>query len=130
MFRLADPGDDYPGWIEVRVPGADAPLRHPVRWRWLPDDEINPLLAASPSALLRRVVVGWDAVHDHDGGAIDFSPESLEALLNVAYWRRAATDAYLRFVAGLPEKNSAPPPAAGGAAVNGVSGSSPSTRVR
>lgn len=117
MFRLASPDDTYPGSVEAMVPGADAPQRFPVRWRLLKDSEINALLAQGSATLLKRAVAGWEGVHEHDGTAIPFSDQNLALLLDKApYVRRAMLDAYVRFAAGQPEKNSATPPADGGEA--------------
>ena len=121
MFRLADPDEQYGATVEVAVPGAEAPGRFKVRWLLLRDAEINELLAAGGEELLLRVVVGWDHVHDHAGEPIPYSEENLRLLAGLAYMRRAMVDAYVRWVAGLPAKNSATPPADGGAAAKAES---------
>ena len=131
MFRLANPDDSWPATVEVDVPGEDKPQSHRARWRVLPDAEINRLLARQrgAQALLERALAGWEDVREHDGSEIPFSVDAIARLCEVAYWRRAAVDAYLRWVAGLPEKNSSTPPAAGGAAATDGSGSSPATSI-
>ena len=130
MFRLADPDHAWPGTIEVAVPGRDEPMRHPARWRLLDDDEIDRLLAQSSTALLKRALAGWDGIEEHDGTPLPHSERAVERLCRVPYWRRAAVDAYMRFVSGLPEKNSSTPPADGGeAAEERTRSSSPPTSI-
>ena len=129
MFRLANPDDTWRSRLDVAVPGDEAPQSHYVWWRVLDDDEINTLLAQSGQALLERAMANWEGVATFDGKELPFSPENLARLCQVPYWRRAAVDAYLRWIAGLPSKNSSTPPAAGGAAATGSSGSSAKTSI-
>lgn len=129
MFRLANSDDVYPGTVVVDVPGADAPQRHPVSWRLIGDREINRLLAQSAHALLQRVIAGWGGLAHNNGAEIAFDADGLALLCDVPYWRRAAVDAYLRFVTGLPEKNCSAPPSTGGGAAAEKSASSPPTRT-
>ncbi len=116
MFRLADPNETYPTPVAVDVPapgGGTAPQTFVCRFRLLEDAEIDRLAAESDAALLRRAIAGWSDIADHDGAPLACTEENVDRLARIAYFRRAAVDAYVRFVAGLPEKNSAAPPAAG-----------------
>ena len=128
MFRLPAADFAWPGSATIRLPTGEV-WCHPVRWTYLDDDEINRLLAISGSALLRRAMVGWEGIEDEDGSAIPFSAQNLDRLCKVPYWRTAAVDAYLRSVAGLPEKNSATPPAIGCEAAAENLTSSPKTSM-
>ena len=127
MFRLPKQDYEWPGTVQVMVPGQAVPVPHPVRWRYRSDEQINGLLAQSGAALLRVVVVGFHGIADPDGARMDFSPENLDKLCDIPFWRRSAIDSYVKAVAGLPDLNSATPPADGDAAETASSGSSPKT---
>ena len=115
-FRLASPDETYRRLVQIRVPGAAAPQPLRVHWRLLDDAAVNGLLAESNSSLVRAVLVGWEGLQEHDGTPIPFDAENLERVAGIAYLRRPLVDEYLRFCSGLPEKNSATPPASGAAA--------------
>ena len=124
MFRLADPDHRWRGVVEVRRPDGEV-AQFGVEWRLVADsrttalltpDSAAPTLGAAQTRLLREVLVGWEDVRDHDDAELPFSAEALERLCDERWIRRAVVDAYLRFAAGLPEKNSLTPPASGAAA--------------
>lgn len=105
-LRLASPGEARGGTAFVRVPGADAAVAVRMRWRILDDGDINAALSDGGEAgLLRKVVAGWEDVYDADGDPIAFGAEALGRLCEVAYFRRGVVDSYLRWVAGVAEKN-------------------------
>lgn len=107
-LRLADPDAAYPARIAVDVPsqaGGAERAEMEVRFRLLADDEIDRLLAESQAALLERAVADWSGVEDHAGEPLPCTPENVARVCGLAYWRRSAVNAYMRFAAGLPEKN-------------------------
>lgn len=143
MFRLVD-GDHPWDWpVEVMVPDADgAPGavtsggRYTARFRLIPDGEIAPAVRRAAAAegdgaqeeqeglndqhFLKRVLVGWDGIEDVDGTPIPYSADNLARLFEIPYWRRCTIEAYFRFSAAIPEKNSATPPAHGAKAARGA----------
>ena len=116
MFRLPPPDRTYSVPVDIEVPEADGEVgtaRIACSFRLLPDSRINELAAESYGALLREVVADWSHVHGQDGEPLPCSGPNLAALCDVPYWRRSVANAYLRWAAGLPAKNSKAPPGAG-----------------
>ena len=108
-FRLADPAQAYPVTVRVDVPGAAAPHHCRLLFRLIGDNsdiDIDKVLEEGDKELLRRGVAGWEDIRDHDGEELPFSEANLARLSGIPYFRRCAIAGYLRFVTGLPEKNS------------------------
>ena len=105
-FRLADPEATYRTAVHVDVPSDDGPQTQEcaVWFRLLPPGEGRALAAAGDAAFLAAVVADWEGVLEHDGAAIDCTPESISRLAEVAYFARAVGAAYFAFAAGLPGK--------------------------
>lgn len=61
-------------------------------------------------AFVRAVVRGWSGIKDREGRPIEYGEVARDRLGNVPYFARALADAYLRWAAGLPVKNSVAPP--------------------
>ena len=117
MLRLANREDLFDDVVEVTVPGAEKPHAFRVKWALVDSDaKVNAMLAKGQATLLRAVLRDWDDVFAEDGAPVPFSDEARDRLLDVPYVRRAAADAYVRFVAGLPSKNSYPSRSDSGAA--------------
>lgn len=115
MFRLAKTDELYSYPVSVEVPADGGPERQVfhARFRLIEDGEIDRLLAKSPQELLKRAIGGWSEVYGENGEELPFDEANLAKLCRIAYFRRATVDAYVRFAAGLPEKNSETPPASG-----------------
>ena len=116
MFRLAPPDQVWSYPVPVSVPAGDGQVAvrtYTARFAMIDAGDVEHL---SEAALIRKALRGWDDIEDADGTALAFSPEALERLLRIHYWRRSTMEAYVRFARGLPEKNSVTPPGDGGAA--------------
>lgn len=112
MFRIASPDATWTHPVRVEVPAGEGRTNthlFTARFRLLKASKTEALLVDGDAALLREALVGWDDIEDADGSPLEFSPEALDTLLEVAYWRRATVVEYLRFASGLPEKNSRAP---------------------
>lgn len=56
--------------------------------------------------LLRKVLVGWDGLQQEGiDGAVPFSPQRRDDLLNITYFRSAAAKAYIELLNGRRAKN-------------------------
>lgn len=55
--------------------------------------------------MLRDKIQGWEGIADEDGQVLVYSPEALEALLDVPYIERAFSTGLLQASNGAPAKN-------------------------
>ena len=116
MYRLPPPDRTYSVPVDVDLPGdggGTEPAQYTAVFRLLGDGEVDALTAQSYAALLRRAVADWRDVHGADGEPLPCTPEHLDMLCAVPHWRRATVSAYMRWIAGLPRKNSRTPPCDG-----------------
>lgn len=100
----------WPIAVLVPVDGGDVEeQRITGLFQLLPQDEWNETLDrggdAPDRALLEKVWVGWEGVHDKDKKPLPFSAEALQRLLNVPYVRLAAVRAFNQAQVGAKVKN-------------------------
>lgn len=55
--------------------------------------------------VLPSKVLGWEGVYDADGAILEFTPDNLAALLDVAYIERAFAIGLIQASNGAPAKN-------------------------
>ncbi len=114
MFQLATPDQayDYPVTVEKPTPGGEIVTEDfTARFKLIPDSVVQ---ESDDMAILEAALVGWDGINDHNAHGLPFNKKNRTMLCDIPYWRRCTVQAYVRFAAGLPVKNSAPPPADGG----------------
>ncbi len=111
MFRIADPDAAYPYRLKVMVPTAEGPRPHEctVRFRVISRSEIEALAREGDGPLGVEVLCGWSDIEDVDGAPLEYSPEAAARLLDIPYFAAAVGAGYVRWLAGLPEGNSAAP---------------------
>jgi hypothetical protein len=94
--------------VKVRVPadgGATADQVFHARFRILAAPAFDRAFAGGANALLRAVTLGWRELLQPDGSDLEFSPATLEMLLELPFIQVAMADAYAEAMAGGPRKN-------------------------
>ncbi|MDD9822311.1 MAG: hypothetical protein OXU98_05430 [Gammaproteobacteria bacterium] len=114
MFKLADENTTYDYPVTVRVPAAGGRAQEQTftaHFRLLPADEVRQMTddGSSNKDFLKRILAGWDGIHDAKGKALPYNASNLEKLANINYFTTAVGQAYAAFAMGLPAKNSKPP---------------------
>lgn len=92
--------------VQIPVPVEDGTVTETIKveFKRLGTDELKKAQRGGDVQLLRHVVAGWDGV-TNDGAAVPFTPENLEAFLQVPYAVRATALAYAQDIHGIREKN-------------------------
>ena len=123
MLKLADPAAAYEVKVDVPVPqpaGGSVPASYRGWFRIPPRSRILQMSSRTEARdtgqrtddadLIREYIVGWQDLEDHQGRTLDFSREVLEQLLDLPYWTAATARAFMFWVLGAHEKNSATSP--------------------
>ncbi len=113
MFRIAPPDQIYDVPLTVQVPadGGTEAQRCTVRFRLLPASQTRRLALEGDADLAEAVLAGWKDICDAKGKPLAVDDENRATLLDIPYFQRAVVLGYLTWAAGVPEKNSAAPPA-------------------
>lgn len=108
MFKLIEMSEPCEWPVTVQVPqhgGRTQGQRFTALFRHLDSEEFASVAADGDRAALHAIVAGWRDIADAGGEALEFTPERLEALGKITYWRRAVLDAYGQFLTGRAAKN-------------------------
>lgn len=92
--------------VSITVPVNDGTVTETIKveFKRLGADELKKAQRGGDASLLRQVVAGWDGVTD-DGTPVPFTPENLEAFLQVPTAVRATALTYAQDIHGVREKN-------------------------
>ena len=110
MLKLIDPEELFDLPVSVKVPGQEAEHDCTLKVHFLPSDETAKLMLKGDGVFFQRIVKGWAGIQTHRGADLPYSDDNRTLLSNVTYFARALGDAYTRWAAGLPAKNSATSP--------------------
>ncbi len=116
MFRIAaaDETWTYPVTIQVPAGGGATGSQEFVASFRLAAPEVMDALQSNKGIyadieLLEHVVQGWEGIAAPDGKPLAYNQKNLALLTAIPYWRAPVIEAYFRFAAGLPAKNSPEP---------------------
>lgn len=96
--------------VKVLVPTDRGQVEHSfkARFRALTRSEeaqYDVFSAASTDDFIRRIVVGWEGLHDEDGQPLEFSEAALNTLIDLHYVRQAIVQAYTAMISGAKNPN-------------------------
>lgn len=109
MFKIALT-ETYTAPVTVELPGVKTKQVFDAEFKRLTQDGINKLMARAQegeiddAGFCREVVVGWNGVNDEQG-AVEFSPVTLDALLDIYPLAACIVQAYTSSLSGARAKN-------------------------